>query len=284
MALEGLRALSLAVNVPGPAAAARLRHHGLAVVKVEPPGGDPLARFCPAWYAALAAGQEVVTLDLKAAGDRACLDDLLAATDLLLTSSRPGALARLGLGPDDLPARHPRLCHVAIVGYPAPDGERPGHDLTYLAEVGLAAPPALPRTLLADLAGAERAAAAGLALLLARERGGPAGRAEVALADVAADFAASWRHGLTGSGGILGGGFPGYGLYRAGDGWVAVAALEPHFWARLQRELGVPDATHDDLRRAFLTADARHWERWAAARDLPLVAVRAADEDAGGRG
>src|SRR5438067_11112615 len=217
--LGGIQVVSLALNVPGPAAAARLCRLGAAVAKVESPGGDPLASGCPVWYEELCAGQEVVRLDLKDADGRAALDGLLDGADLLLTSSRPAALDRLGLSWPDLHVRFPRLVQVAIVGHAAPHQEVPGHDLTYLASVGLLVPPQVPRTLLADLAGAERAVSAALALLYARERG-HGGYAEVALAEVAATFAAPLRHGLTAAGGHLGGGFAGYRLYPAQEGWI----------------------------------------------------------------
>lgn len=273
--LDGVRVLTLAVNVPGPAAAARLRAMGAAVLKVEPPGGDPLAAACPAWYEELRAGQTVRRLDLKEPSGRAALMELLAESDLLLTSMRRPALARLGLDWPSLHAAFSRLSQVAIAGYAAPRDDEPGHDLTYLADEGLLAPPALPRTLLADLAGAERAVSAALALLLARERGSNAGYAEVSLAAVAAGFAAPLRHGLTAPGGALGGGAPSYNLYAAADGWVAVAALEPHFLRRLEGELGLTDATMTMLAGIFRTRSTGEWERWAVARDLPLRAVRA---------
>ena len=125
-ALDGMRAVSLAVNVPGPTAAARLAALGASVTKIEPPGGDPLAAAHPCWYDELRSGQRVLTLDLKQAADQAILDELLEPADLLLTSSRPAALARLGLAWPALHARFPRLCQVAIVGYPAPDQDRAG--------------------------------------------------------------------------------------------------------------------------------------------------------------
>ena len=270
--LHGIRVVSLALNVPGPAAAARLRRLGAAVTKVEPPDGDPLARVCPAWYAELCAGQDVVRLDLKDAAGRASLDGLLEEADVLLTSSRPAALARLGLSWPLLHVRFPRLVQVAIVGHAAPHQHVPGHDLTYLASTGLLSPPQVPRTLLADLAGAEQAVSTALALLYARERGHGTGCVEVALADVAAAFAAPLRHGLTAADGSLGGGFAGYGLYRAREGWIAVAALEPHFWRRLTEELEASNA--QDLARVFLTQTAQYWEAWGAARDVPLAAVQ----------
>jgi crotonobetainyl-CoA:carnitine CoA-transferase CaiB-like acyl-CoA transferase len=272
--LDGVCVLTLAVNLPGPLAAARLRDLGAAVLKVEPPAGDPLAGARPRWYRALHEGVEAITLDLKQSADRARLEAHLAASDLLLTATRPAALARLGLGWQQVHARHRRLCQVAITGYGPPHEDRPGHDLNYQARAGLVVPPQLPRTCLADLAGAQLAVSAALALLLARERGRGAGHAAVSLAEAAAGFAEPLRHGVTTPDGILGGSFAGYDLYRARAGWVALAALEPHFWERLSKELGAAD--RERLREVFQTRTAADWEEWAAAHDLPLVAVREA--------
>jgi crotonobetainyl-CoA:carnitine CoA-transferase CaiB-like acyl-CoA transferase len=272
--LHGLTVVSLAANVPGPVACARLRALGARVVKVEPPAGDPLEAYSAPWYRELAAGQEIVPLDLKDPAGRGALDELLAGADLLVTSSRLSALERLGLGREALRARHPRLCQVAIFGHPGAERDRAGHDLTYQAAQGLAASDGLPRTLLADLASAERATSAALGLLLVRERGAEAGYAEVTLAEVAADFAAPLRHGLTAPGGLLGGGLPAYGVYAAREGHVAVAALEPHFAARLREELGVAELTREALEAALGARTAAEWEAWADERDLPLAALR----------
>lgn len=276
--LRNVRVLTLAVNLPGPAAASRLCDMGASVVKVEPPGGDPLARMCPGYYEDLSVGQEVMRLDLKDRQDLASLEDRLRGTDLLLTASRPAALGRLGLSWPELHAGFPRLCQVAIVGHPRPDEDTPGHDLTYQARFGTLSPPAMPPVLIADLAGAERAVSAALSLLFARERGRDAGYEQVALSEAAHTFAEPLHRGLTAPGGVLGGGFPGYGLYRAREGHVALAALEPHFWERLLKELGV-EGVPRDLRRIFRTKTAEQWERWAAERDLPLAAVRNAEHD-----
>ncbi len=96
--LHGVRAVTLAVNVPGPVAAARLRTLGATVVKIEPPAGDPLEAVSAAWYRELRAGQEVVQLNLKEDGDRRALDDLLGRADLLLTagSASPGSSCTSG--------------------------------------------------------------------------------------------------------------------------------------------------------------------------------------------
>jgi crotonobetainyl-CoA:carnitine CoA-transferase CaiB-like acyl-CoA transferase len=280
---EGVRVLSLAINLPGPLAAARLCRLGATVVKVEPPTGDPLAHARPRWYELLHEGQTVLTLDLKGDEGRGQLEDWLGRSDLLLTATRPAALERLGLDWAALRARHPRLCHVALVGHPPPHEDLPGHDLTYQARAGLLEPPGLPRTCVADLAGAQQAVSTALALLLARERGREAGCARVHLAEAAEEFAAPWRHGLTTPDGILGGAHPGYNLYRAREGWVALAALEPHFWGKLARELALTAPDRGQLQQAFLARTAAEWEAWALARDLPLVRVRETPEAAGGQ-
>jgi alpha-methylacyl-CoA racemase len=266
--LEGVRVVTTAVNLPGPAAAARLTELGASVTKVEPPGGDPLDVVSPELYARLVAGQTVVRIDLKDVASRGPLDELLADADVLLTSSRPSALARMGLGWAELEPRFPRLVQVAIVGHAAPDQEQPGHDLTYVGRYGLLSPPELPRTLVADLGGAERAVTAAVALLLAREADGTERYAEVALADSAEFFALPWTYGLTTRDGPLGGGSPFYRLYEADGGWVGVAALEPRFRERLTAELGDEPESW-----TFVERTPDEWERWADERDLPIAAV-----------
>lgn len=274
--LQGVKIVSLALNLPGPAAAARLTKLGAKVTKVEPPTGDATQTAAPALYESLSKGQKVVRLDLKSPAGRAKLDRLLAQADLLLASFRPSALQRLGLDWESLHARHPRLCFVGIVGYAAPFEERTGHDLTYQGALGLLRPPQMPPTLFIDLAGAERAVSMALALLNRSARKGQAGCAWVSLHECARDLAAPLKAGLTTSSGLLGGVYPLYGFYRANDGWIAVAALEPHFAERLLSELGLKTADRTALERIFRQRKAASWEKWAAELDLPLVAVQGA--------
>jgi alpha-methylacyl-CoA racemase len=272
--LQGVKIVSLALNVPGPVAAARLTKLGADVTKVEPPSGDATKTVAPAWYESLCMGQTVLRLDLKTPDGRAKLDELLARADLLLASFRPSALQRLGLDWESLHARHPKLCFVGIIGYPAPLQERTGHDLTYQSDLGLLRPPQMPPSLFIDLAGAERAVSIALALLNRAARSGEACCAWVSLHECARDLAEPLKAGLTSSNGVLGGGYPLYGFYRANDGWIAVAALEPHFAERLLSELGLKNADRPELERIFLQRRSESWEKWAAELDLPLVAVR----------
>lgn len=270
--LTGIRLLSLAINIPGPVAVARLRQMGATITKIEPPTGDPLKRIAPIWYEILHEDVTVLSLDLKEPVTRSILHSLLAETDILLTSMRPSALERLGLAWQSLSNSYPQLCQVAIVGYPTPKTEKAGHDLTYQADLGLVQPPQIPRTLLADLAGAERAVTTAVALLFARSRQQKGGYQEVALAEAAALFGHPWNYGITQPNGVLGGAFAGYRMYATLDGWIAVAALEPHFWQRICRILAV-EGTVEELTTIFSRRSTADWVEWAEQYDLPLTAV-----------
>lgn len=272
--LEGIKVVTLSINTPGPAAAARLANLGAAVTKVEPPSGDPLKRAAPGWYEALSKHQTVITLDLKNPAERAQLDDLLATADLLLASFRPSALKRLSLDWKSVHQRHPKLCFAGIVGYPRPLEERSGHDLTYLAPTGLLSPPRLPPSLFVDLAGGERCVTAALALLLKFARTGQTGCEFISLYECACELAQPLNAGLTRREGSLGGGYPLYSCYETEDGWIAVAALEPHFAQHLLSELGLASADRSELERIFRRRTAASWEHWAVDHDLPLVAVK----------
>src|SRR5437867_1286647 len=173
--LAGIQLLTMALRVPGPVAAQRLRLLGARIVKIEPPAGDHLATQAPEWYRGLHESQEIVHLDLRNDADIAKLHGLLEESDLLLTSQRARVLERLGLAWPALHMRHPRICAVEITGHPAPRQNVPGHDITYLAEANLLDPPRMPRTLLAVLAGAERAVQAALPLIVERQRLGRVG-------------------------------------------------------------------------------------------------------------
>jgi crotonobetainyl-CoA:carnitine CoA-transferase CaiB-like acyl-CoA transferase len=131
----------------------------------------------------------------------------------------------------------------------------------------------LPPSLFVDLAGAERCVTQSVALLLHRERTGEAGWATVSLYECARELAAPAQAGLTSPGGLLRGAFPLYGVYEASGGWIAVAALEPHFAQKLLSELGLAHADREQLARAFRQRGAADWEKWAEERDLPIVAV-----------
>src|SRR3954469_21853001 len=115
MLLEDVRIVSIALNLPGPAACARLRSLGATVVKVEPPAGDPLEHYVPHWYRQLHEGVEIERLDLKSEQGKERLHARLQPADLLLTAQRPSALGRLGLDAAVLQRDHARLCSLRIL-------------------------------------------------------------------------------------------------------------------------------------------------------------------------
>jgi crotonobetainyl-CoA:carnitine CoA-transferase CaiB-like acyl-CoA transferase len=284
--LAGVRVLSLALNLPGPAALMRCQRMGAACVKLEPPApeglasADPMGTYNPLAYAMLHEGVTVLQADLKNEAGQALLHEQLAQTDVLLTSFRPSALAKLGLGWETLHARHPRLSLVAIVGAPGERAEEPGHDLTYLAEAGLLVGDTMPPTLFADMGGAMMASEAVLQAQLRRQASAGEGvRIEVAL-NAAAEWLAlprSW--GLTMPDGAVGGAHAGYRIYSCADGRVVVAALEPHFAAALRQMTGVLNddmyapAVHEEIALWFATATRAQLDAIAGEFDIPLYTL-----------
>ena len=282
--LTDVRILSLALNLPGPAALMRCRRMGATCVKLEPPAGDPMRHYNPGAYAELHEGVTVVAADLKTSTGQAVLHEKLARTHVLLTSFRPSALGKLGLGWDALHARYPSLSQVSIVGGAGDAAEVPGHDLTYLAEHDLVTGTELPATLFADMAGSLMASEAVLRATLLEAGTSTGAFIEVALADAAQYLALPRRWGLTQPGGAVGGAHAGYRVYPCKDGRVAVAALEPHFAAALCAAAGLASSdmkamfqpqTHSAI-AAFLAAKTRaQLEALAAERDLPLHTMSA---------
>jgi alpha-methylacyl-CoA racemase len=284
--LQQTRILSLALNLPGPAALMRCHHMGATCVKIEPPAGDPMAHYNPAAYAQLHEGVKVLTADLKTGEGQKLLHRELARTDVLLTSFRPSAFDKLGIAWNNLHAAYPMLSHVAIVGAPGEGAEEPGHDLTYLAGNDLVPGLELPATLYADMSGSLMASEAVLqAAVRQQERYAGTGEQitgvfiEVALSEAAKYLALPRTWGLTQPTGPVGGAHAGYRVYPCRDGRVAVAALEPHFAARLcaAASAGSGDlrsmfdpATHEAI-AAFMRSQTRaQLNQLAVDRDLPL--------------
>lgn len=282
--LRGVRVLSLALNLPGPAALMRLKAMGATCLKAEPPGpkgasGDPMGQYNPQAYATMHEGVKVLTVDLKTDRGQARLHQELGRTDVLLTSFRPSALTKLGLGWKALHKAYPMLSVVAIVGAPGVRAEEPGHDLTYLADAGLVTGLDLPATLFADMGGALMASEATLKAVLAQKTSGKGSFQDVALSDAAAWLALPRSWGLTQPQGAVGGAHAGYRVYPCKDGRVAVAALEPHFAAALCAAAGVPmdgmatlfkPATHQAIAGFLAGRTRRQLDTLAAARDIPL--------------
>ncbi|RDI10665.1 CaiB/BaiF CoA-transferase family protein [Comamonas sp. AG1104] len=286
--LQGIRILSLALNLPGPAALWRCASMGADCRKLEPlaPGSgrsaDPMGLYCPDAYAQMHDKVQTLQADLKTAEGQASLHEQLAQTDVLLTSFRPSALSKLGLGWEALQQRYPRLSLVRVVGSAGELADVPGHDLTYQAEAGLVHSTALPPSLFADMAGALMASEAVLQAVLVSNRSGRGIVREVGLAQAAQWLALPWHWGLTQPTGDVGGAHAGYRIYPCADGIVAVAALEPHFAQRLCEAADLVFSHPTDMRKPeihqgvarFLAArSCAELMQLAQDRDIPLHAL-----------
>jgi crotonobetainyl-CoA:carnitine CoA-transferase CaiB-like acyl-CoA transferase len=277
--LQGVRVLSLSLNLPGPAALLRCRQMGATCVKLEPPAGDPMGLYQASAYEVLHQGIRVKSADLKTAAGQKILHRELAQADVLLTSFRPSALSKLGLDWKVLHQQYPALSQVAIVGAPGSAAEEPGHDLTYLASNDLVTGLDLPATLFADMGGSLMASEAVLQAVLHLRSKGTGIFLELALSSAAAWLALPRAWGLTRAGGAVGGGHAGYRVYPCQDGRVAVAALEPHFAAALCAAAGLAPgdmktmfapATHTALANWFAQRTRQSLDQLAAEHDIPL--------------
>jgi alpha-methylacyl-CoA racemase len=269
--LRGKRILSLALNLPGPAALMRLKALGASCTKLESPAGDPMLAYSKPAYEQLHQGIKVTRADLKTERGLARLHKLLANTDVLLTSFRPSALARLGLAWKTLHTTYPQLSLVSIVGdVNAP--EIPGHDLTYMAEFGLVNGTALPPTLFADMGGSLLAVEAVLAAVLQSEATGKGVHTHVGLAQAAHYLALPRSWGLTTPDGLIGGAHALYQVMPCQDGRVAIAALEPHFAQRLAQLIGHPLSQADDVLQPVLKQKVQNFMKKHRCSELAALA------------
>ena len=289
--LRGVRVLSLALNLPGPAALMRCKQMGATCVKLEPPPpagsapgacGDPMSWYKRAAYDEMHQGVRVGVTDLKTEKGQKALHRELAKADVLLTSFRPSALRKLGLEWKGLHKLYPALSIVAIVGAPGARADEPGHDLTYQAESDLVTGLDLPPTLYADMGGSLMASEAVLQAMLVRNQKGKGCYLEVALSEAAAYLALPRSWGVTTPGEAVGGGHAGYQVYPCKDGRVAMAALEPHFAKALCAVAGVADAsiqsmllpaTRQAIADYLLTKTRKALDKLALEKDIPLYTL-----------
>lgn len=285
--LKGVRILSLALNLPGPAALARLNQMGAACLKLEPPGGDPMAQYSVLAYEKLHGGIEKRTADLKTEAGQQLLAHELAQADVLITSFRPSALVKLGLNWPVLHDKYPQLSQIAIFGALGERAEEAGHDLTYQADNDLINGLTLPATLYADMGGALMTSEAVLQAVLHQRSEGRGVYLEVALSSAAGFLALPRAWGVTEAGMPVGGGHAGYRVYPCQDGRVAMAALEPHFALRLCAAMGIEmpgiqtmfeAATHAAVAAFLLTRTRQQLDALAAEKDIPLCTLEPMQE------
>jgi alpha-methylacyl-CoA racemase len=311
--LEGIRILDLSRLIPGPFATLVLADLGARVDKIEDAGAGDYLRFFPPLRGGVSAGFHLLNrdkrsaiVDLKKPEGREAFLRLLEGYDVLVEPFRPGVMDRLGLSHASLRERFPRLVICAITGYgqTGPHAHDAGHDLNFLARAGLlgttgpaGAPPQVPGFQLADVSGAMWAVIAILAALRQRDATGEGSVCDVAMSEGALGFAAlSLAGGMSGAveprgEGLLTGGIAPYRVYLAKDGKpVALAALEPKFWATFCGAVGLecdPQALVPGAHQASLVATleavfagrtADEWRTFGANHDCCLTVVLAPDE------
>jgi alpha-methylacyl-CoA racemase len=265
--LTGVRVIELAGIGPGPFCAMVLADLGADVLRIDRPkpgaaAPESGAEGTPNAWDALNRNRRGIAVDLRSDGGATFVRELAAQADVLVEGYRPGVAERLGLGPDDLATVNERLVYGRMTGWgqEGPMAPRAGHDLTYLALSGVLAhigradqPPTPPLNLVADFGGGGMLLAMGiLAALVERSTSGRGQVVDAAMVDGAALLMAP-LFGAYASGfwstdrgtNLLDSGAPFYDVYECSDGgWLAVAALEPQFYALLLQGLGLdgPDA------------------------------------------
>jgi crotonobetainyl-CoA:carnitine CoA-transferase CaiB-like acyl-CoA transferase len=264
--LEGVLVVALEQAVAAPICTMRLADAGARVVKIERPEGD-LARHydhavkgTSAYFAWANRGKESAVLDVKQPADLALLKRMIERADVFIQNFAPGAAARLGLGSNELVARHPKLIAVDIVGYgqDTPYRAMRAYDMLVQAESGICAVTGTPGTpskvgvSIADTAAGMNAHAAVLEALIARARDGRGRAIEIALFDGMADWMSvplmHYEHQghVTGRYGLQHASIYPYAPYRCRDGEVVIAIQNQGEWQRLCRGvLGRPQLSAD---------------------------------------
>jgi alpha-methylacyl-CoA racemase len=313
--LEGITVLDLASVGPAARASRWLADYGASVVKVGAVPARGAVQITPVFHAYSGhRGMRRILLDLKADRGRETFLRLAESADVVIESFRPGVTSRLGIGYEDVRCRNSEIVYCSTTGFgqTGPASQWAGHDLDYLAvggylavaEPGVGGKPPIPGATLADSAGGGmHAVMAILAALVRRQSTGDGAYLDVSVADgvlslmslsVDEYLATGTEPGFGRS--MTSGRYACYDTYRAADGkWLAVAAIEPKFWANLCRLLGlekwvshqtddvVQDEVRADIVAAFATKDQDAWVSLLSGADTcvaPILTVPEVTEDA----
>ncbi|MDH3226914.1 MAG: CoA transferase [Thermoleophilia bacterium] len=261
--LEGIRVVDLTHHLGGPLATMALAQLGADVVKVEAPGGDEWRSVDDVagesrLFHSVNRDKRGVVLDLKTPDGRSELLRLVDRADVLVHSFSPGVVDRLGVGADDLSARHPRLVYCSLSAFGPHRGR--GSDIAVQAESGLIAandgrivPLPIHDTIVPWIM-----VSGILAALIERERSGRGQVVETSLLEAAGALAAH-RSVRDESGEPLFNRFVGalYRTYPTADGDIAIACYAPRLQERLLEALGLAELL-DDPRFSDLESRARH--------------------------
>jgi len=250
--LAGFRIVEFAGIGPGPFACMLLADMGADVMTLDRVGSAKNLK------AVATRGRKIVELDLKDKGAIAQVLDLLDQVDALIEGFRPGVMERLGLGPEIVLARNPKLVYGRMTGWgqQGPLAQAAGHDINYisltgaLAAIGPAERPVPPLNLVGDFGGGALYLVVGvLAALLEAQKSGSGQVVDAAMCDGAASLLAMffdmtamgrWSEGRERN--FLDGGAHFYGVYECACGhFVSIGSIEPQFYALLRQHAGLTD-------------------------------------------
>jgi len=306
--LSGIRVLDLTRLLPGPVATLHLADMGADVIKIEDTQAGDYARAMSVLFRLVNRNKRAIRLDLKRPQGREIFLRLAKDAEVLVEGFRPGVMARLGLGYDDLAAINPRLVYCSITGYgqDGPYADRAGHDINYLGyagvgdQIGTQDAPVVPNFQIADLLGGALTPVMGILAALIDARSCGRGRhVDVAMTDAVLAHAVFPLLGFLERGetpgrgtGMLDGGLPCYNLYKTRDErYMAVGALERKFWETLCDILGCPELkgkhlvygddarpVKDRVAAIFATRAQREWSEVLAGADCCVSPVLRMDE------
>jgi alpha-methylacyl-CoA racemase len=254
--LAGFRVVEFAGIGPGPFASMMLADMGAEVITLDRLGANKNQK------SATLRGRKFVELDLKDKGALNQTLDLLEQADALIEGFRPGVMERLGLGPEVVHSRNPRLVYGRMTGWgqQGPLAQAAGHDINYisitgvLAAIGTTERPVPPLNLVGDFGGGALYLVVGvLAALLEAKKSGKGQVVDAAMCDGAAslmtmffDFAAAGRWSGERESNFLDGGAHFYGVYQCACGhFISIGSIEPQFYALLRQLVGLPDQAFD---------------------------------------
>ncbi|MFD7200762.1 CaiB/BaiF CoA transferase family protein [Streptomyces sp. NPDC059893] len=284
--LAGVRVVELGGLGPGPFCGMMLADLGAEVIRVDRPAEAGQETRHPVIHR----GRTSIAVDLKHPEGADAVRQLIVGADAVIEGFRPGAVERLGLGPDVCLASNPKLVYGRMTGWgqDGPLAQEPGHDINYIALAGAlhaigpaGGDPVPPVNLVGDFGGGGMLLALGLVSALLHARTTGEGQVvDAAMTDGTA-LLLSMTYGLLSQGGwedkpgvnLLDGGAPFYAVYRcADDRHVALGAIEPQFYAALLEVLGLAEETE--------FARQRDRETWPAmkARLTRIFATRTRDE------
>ena len=288
--LTGIKILDLTRVLAGPYCTALLADLGAEVIKLEPPAGDDYRHIGPfrdgesALFSLNNRGKKSLVLDLKEPDDLKLAQDIAARVDVVVENFRPGVAERLGLGPDLLRARNPRLIYCSISGFgqDGPFRDLPAYDLVVQAMSGLMAAtgeeggaPLKTGESMADLIAGLFASWSIMAALVGRDRTGQGAVLDVAMYDALFSMLTT-SHALH----LYAGQLPArvgnrhplstpFGCFATSDGQVVIAVLNQRQFSTLSNLIGAPRAagdprfTSDESRTAHEPALKALIEAWS---------------------